>query len=250
MHIPRIYIETDLKTGAEINLTKDASQHLHVLRLKCGDSLLLFNGNGEEYTAILQQKNKNCARIQLIKCFKPKVESSLKINIVQGLARGEKMDFIIQKATELGAQTITPLITEYCNVNLSDERLEKRLLHWQAVAISAVEQSGRCCIPKIQPAQKMIAWLKQPQEGLTLILNPKATSGLNTLFKNTKNQPNIINLLVGPEGGFSAEEIKLAEEFSWQSIRLGPRILRTETAALVMASILQARWGDLGNDKF
>lgn len=250
MHTPRIYIETDLLTGKEIKLPQEASQHIHVLRLKCNDVLVLFNGNGEEYTAILQRESKNCAQVMLTGCSKPQVESPLKINIVQGLARGEKMDFIIQKATELGVKTITPLITEYCNVNLSDDRLEKRLLHWQAVAISAAEQSGRCSIPKIQPAQKITTWLKQPQEGLTLILNPEAKNGLSSLFKNTKSQPDTINLLVGPEGGFSAEEISLAEGCKCQSIGLGPRILRTETAALVMTSILQAKWGDLGNYKF
>ena len=152
------------------------------------------------------------------------------------------MDFTIQKAVELGVNTITPLFTEHCNVQLKDERLKKRLQHWQSVAVSATEQSGRCYVPEILPAQVLTKWCASAvlASDLRLILDPNATNKLGSIAVH----PSSVTILAGPEGGLSNKEIELAKQNNFLPISLGPRILRTETTALAAISVLQAKWGD------
>jgi len=241
MRIPRIYTANNLEPNCKIILNIPASKHiLHVLRLKLGSSLILFNGAGGEYNAELYAIDKQKAIIQVQEFVNKQSESPLKIHLAQGISRGEKMDYTIQKAVELGVHKITPLFTERCNIKLSGERLQKRISHWQAIAISACEQSGRTYIPKIEYAKDLATWLNQDHSGLCLTLYHKVTQSIANLKPSSA-----INILIGPEGGLSDYEINLTTQHNFTPIHFGPRILRTETAALAAISILQGRWGDL-----
>lgn len=241
MTIPRIFVSSQLSVKQKFALDAAASRHiLQVLRLQINDPVLIFNNNKGEFKSRLIGVNKKQAVVFLEEFIIRNNESPLSIHLGQGISRGEKMDFTIQKAVELGISTITPIFTAFCNVKLNDNRLEKRLHHWQKVAISASEQSGRCYIPQIFPSQTLTKWCKT-QSGLCLVLDPAATTKLSSITA----KPNKITILVGPEGGLSDEEIAEAKQSQFMPITLGPRILRTETAALTAISILQAKWGDL-----
>lgn len=240
--LPRIYCTFELKAGAEISLEPASSHHLvQVLRLKIGDCLVVFNGSGGEYLAKLNKIDKKSARIYIEKIQPGIPESPLKIHLGQSIARGEKMDFIVQKAVELGVSEITPLFSEFCNVRLEEDRSVKRVVHWQEVAIHAAEQCGRCIVPKINMIQDLQQWAEQVAAELKLVLSPAAKQNLNAVAMNSSN----IAILIGPEGGLSEKEIVFTKQYDFISIKLGPRILRTETAALVAVSILQARAGDM-----
>lgn len=240
MTLPRVFVTTKLASKQEIILDTNISNHLlQVLRLKVNDPLKVFNDTGGEFSAIITAINKHHATVLIKEFVQCNRESPLQIHLGQGISRGEKMDFTVQKAVELGVNTITPLFTKYCNVKLNSERLENRLQHWQGVAISAAEQSGRCYVPKILPAQTLQDWFAKTT-GLCLILDPRATNKLSDI----KEHPSSITILVGPEGGLSDTEIILAKQNNFLPIKFGPRILRTETAALAAISVLQAKWGD------
>jgi 16S rRNA (uracil1498-N3)-methyltransferase len=241
MTIPRIFVAAKLESKQEIILDISSSKRLlQVLRLKVNDSLIVFNDNSKgEYRAIIIAINKQRVVILLEDFIQRDRESPLQIHLGQGISRGEKMDFTVQKAVELGVNMITPLFTERCNVKLASERLAKRLQHWQGVAISAAEQSGRCHSAKILPAQALENWLLQAT-GLRLILDPGATSKLSAI----KDSYSSVTLLVGSEGGLSSREIIFAKQNKFLPVKLGSRILRTETAALAAISVLQAQWGD------
>jgi 16S rRNA (uracil1498-N3)-methyltransferase len=241
---PRIFVTDELKINQKISLDVASSKHvLGALRLKLHDHLRVFNNSGKEFKGSVVSINKNLATVILEELVPNQTESPLSIHLGQGISRGEKMDFTIQKAVELGINTITPLFTTYCNVKLDDERLSKRCAHWQKIAISAAEQSGRAYIPKIMPGQNLKAWLPNVADGLCLVLDPNAQNKISNF--PFKNKPERITILVGPEGGLSEDEILKANSLEFLPVSLGPRILRTETAALVAISILQARWGDL-----
>ena len=241
MRITRIYQPIPLSENLMITLDKDASHHiLHVLRLQTGTQLKIFNGQGGEYDAELIGMEKKHARIKVKNFSDIKCESPLLIHLGQGIVRGEKMDLIIQKAIELGVNEITPLITEFSNVKLAADRLEKKHAHWQAVAISACEQSGRNKLPKIHPPELIATWLQHSAADLKIILDPFAKTDL----KNYK-QAETVCIVVGPEGGFCENELDLAKQHHFLPLQLGPRILRTETAALAAIAILQAKWGDM-----
>lgn len=241
MLIPRIFISAELKSKQEIILDINSSNHLlRVLRLKINDSLIIFNNSDVEFHANIISIDKNRAVVvfinEFVKCSR---ESPLQIHLGQGISRGEKMDFTVQKAVELGVNIITPLFTEHCNVKLKDERLENRIRHWQGVAISASEQSGRCFVANILLPQNLKDWLSKAT-GLRLVLDPYS----NTMLSDIKEKPECVTLLIGPEGGLSDREIALAAQKNFLPINLGPRILRTETAGLAAISVLQAKWGD------
>lgn len=243
MSLPRIFVPSKLNSNQKAALDAVASRHiLQVLRLRVNDPLIVFNNIGGEFEAIISSIDKNIAVVTVGKFIVRNNESSLSIHLGQGISRGEKMDFTIQKAVELGVSTITPLFTEHCNVQLKGERLEKRLQHWQGVAVSAAEQSGRCHVPKILPVQVLTNWCSSSSitSDLRLLLDPNATDKLGSIEK----RPNSVTILVGPEGGLSDKEIAVAKQNNFLPISLGPRILRTETAALAMISVLQAKWGD------
>jgi len=209
--------------------------------LSVNSPLIVFNNSGGEFQAKFVGIAKWRAEIILGEFILVSRESPLAIYLGQGISRGEKMDFTIQKAVELGVQTITPLFTKYYNVKFEGKWLEKRMLHWQSVAVSAAEQSKRCCVPKILPATSLAAWNLAKESDLYLVFDPDAPAK----FSSIKQRPSRVTILIGPEGGLSREEIEQTKQQGFVPTTLGPRILRTETAALAAISILQARWGDV-----
>lgn len=242
MRITRIFHAGDLQANCEYQLGDDAANHIsRVLRMQTGQSVHLFNGDGGEYRAEITDIGKKRASVRLIEKLDHECESPLSIHLGQGISRGEKMDFTIQKATELGVSEITPLLTERCGVKLNVERWEKKRQHWQKVAISACEQSGRNRVPTVHPPIALAEWLEEKTEQLCLNLHPRAQYSIKTLPEPKSG----VRLLIGPEGGLSEEEIQQAGQYQFQGIRLGPRVLRTETGALAAIAALQAQFGDL-----
>jgi 16S rRNA (uracil1498-N3)-methyltransferase len=243
MRISRIYHPGIIHIAEEVILSKNASNHLlRVLRTKPNAAVCLFDGKGNEYAGALMPSRDALAVVKVEAKVENASESPLQLHLGQGISRGEKMDFVIQKAVELGVTKITPLFTHYCEVKLSEERSTKRLQHWQSVAIHACEQSGRNYLPSIEPPQTLLAWLQQRNESLRLAFHPQATVRLAELPGHVKD----VAILIGPEGGLSAAEIQLATAHQFQILSLGPRILRTETAALAAIALLQCKWGDIG----
>jgi len=240
--VSRFYTEQSLSPGQKVILEETSSHHLlRVLRLKAGESLLLFNGNGKEYRAILEEAGKKQATVLVQDSRQPDRESKLHITLGQGVSRGERMDFVLQKSVELGVGSITPLWTKRSQVQLSGKRLEKRLNHWRGVIRSACEQSGRVYLAKLNGATKLPDWFSvNRKQSLQLVLDPSASLQLSDLAPARE-----IRILIGPEGGLQSDEISMAEASGFQRIRLGPRILRTETAALATVAAIQALWGDL-----
>lgn len=243
MPTPRIYQPLPLHENETLTLSLSAAHYLgNVRRLHEGDPIIIFNGEGGEYHASVLVLKKEKLTVKIGAFYAVKNESPLWIELAQGIARGEKMDLIIQKAVELGIKRIIPLFTERSNVKLEPDKRIKRQQHWQAVAISACEQSGRTIIPEITPPFALGEWLKN-FTGRGLTLSPRDTTRISDL-KITSDEP--LTLLVGPEGGLSEAEIALTQQKHFQALNLGPRILRTETAPLAALAALQARFGDLG----
>lgn len=239
MRISRIYTEARLQGNATIELTGDQSHYLgRVLRTKVGHLVALFNGKDGEFQGEVLAVSKKGVVIQLADCATTDAESLYPVHIGLGLSRGERMDYAVQKATELGVTEITPLFTEHSEVKLNDERAEKRRLHWQKIAINACEQSGRCTIPTIHPPVSINDWLKQVPAGQGFMLDHRGTAGFTT------DRPEAAFLLIGPEGGISDDEKVAATKAGFQSVRLGPRVLRTETAPVVALTAIQLQWGD------
>jgi 16S rRNA (uracil1498-N3)-methyltransferase len=245
MRIPRIYQANSLAVGQEIQLDSQATVHVaRVLRLREGDAIVVFNGQGGEYHGIINRLDKRAASIQLQRFVDVAVESPLRIVLAQGVSRGERMDYTVQKAVELGIDAIVPLQTERTVVNLNHERKDRRRQHWQSVVDSACEQSGRNFVPHVAEMQKLSHWLQQLQssgEGNKFVLNHRVDHGVRSLQVNAQ-QPAYV--LIGPEGGLAEHEIVQAEQAGFVSVCLGPRVLRTETAALAFVAVLQAKWGD------
>jgi 16S rRNA (uracil1498-N3)-methyltransferase len=220
--------------------------HIHatkVLRLKVGDQFALFNGDGYDYVAKVIELSKHKTSVEIIDRYQVNHESPLKITLAQGLAAGDKMDWIIQKAVELGIQSIQPLLTERSIVKLDRERADKKLEHWRTVAISACEQTGRSIIPDILSPIHLVQWLSnqnQTANSLKLILTPAKAQNINHLEKPSSP----VVFMVGPEGGFSVKEMNLALSSSFVPVNFGKRVLRTETASVVALSIMQNLWGD------
>lgn len=241
MATTRIYVDADLTNGKTFELPETAGHHVaRVLRMRISDPLILFNGLGGEYGAKILSIHKSSVKVEVSFFSDIERESSLHIKLGQALSKGEKMDFTIQKAVELGVSSIVPLITSYSNVRLDEKRLQKKHEHWQKVIISACEQCGRNRIPELSPAMKLDHWLRNDQAELKLILVPDADQTLSDL--NTK--PQTISLIIGPEGGLSRSEIRDLENNNYSAIQLGPRILRTETAALATIAALQNQLGN------
>ncbi len=239
---PRIYYPHPLKTDVFITLDESASRHLlTVLRLQIGEPLQIFNGEGGAYSAKLHAVSKKRAVVVLESWLDIERESPLSIHLGQAISRGERMDFTVQKSVELGVTEITPLFTERCGVQLTAERALNRVQHWRNVAISASEQCGRCRAPLVNKPQSLTDFLNQPSE-LAFICSPIDSTGNLPDLPSTVAR---ITLLIGPEGGFSPQEMQQARKVGFHALSLGPRILRTETAAVVAMSLLQSRWGDL-----
>ncbi len=243
MRLSRFYTYQPLDEGIQLTLDKNSSHYLlRVLRLKPGNALIMFNGNGYEYSARLEQATGKQATISVLERMSPKRESPLHIEIGQGIARGERMDFVLQKSVELGVSLITPLWTQRSQVRMDEKRLEKRLSHWRGVVVSACEQSGRLRLPEVRQPAGLDSWLGTPTESLNLVLSPHSGVALKDLQATDR-----VRVLIGPEGGLEAHEVRDAEANGFQAIRLGPRILRTETAALATLTALQVLWGDLSS---
>lgn len=241
MTLPRIYQAVPLQSTTSLTLSADASHHLsRVLRVKINDPLIIFNGRGGEYSAHISAINKKTVTVSIDKFIERDVESPLEMCLAQGISRGEKMDFTIQKAVELGVKKIIPLFTERCNVKLTQERSEKRWQHWQSIIISAAEQSGRTFIPELTMPVSYADWINAVEFECGFVLSPVANS-----ISNQLTHPASITLIVGPEGGLTAEEEQQALAKGCSQLNLGPRILRTETAALTAITALQCYFGDI-----
>jgi 16S rRNA (uracil1498-N3)-methyltransferase len=243
MRIPRIYHPETLTAHSEIALSEDAANHVgRVLRMQPGQAIQLFDGSNQIFEASITQVDKKSVRVSLNEGVLSDNESPLNLHLGQVISRGEKMEFTIQKSIELGVNTITPLFSERCGVKLDGERLEKKLQQWQKIAIAACEQCGRNRIPEIRPAMQLEAWCAEQDDSLKLNLHPRASHSINTLPLPVSH----VRLLIGPEGGLSADEIAMTSGYGFTDILLGPRVLRTETTALTAITALQVRFGDLG----
>jgi len=240
----RIHVPNPLATDAEISIEGSAANHIgRVLRLKVGDEITLFNGEGGEYLATLTTIERQTVRAH-IESFDPReCESPLRVTLAQGISRGERMDYTLQKSVELGVSQIVPLSTERCGVKFEAKRAARRLQHWRGVVISACEQCGRNRIPEIMPITSLPNWLgRQMGDERRLVLHHRVAQTLRGLEAPAGR----ISLLIGPEGGLSDNEIEIASQFGFQGVRLGPRILRTETAGVAALAALQTHWGDMG----
>lgn len=243
MRNPRIYQAQLTNIGDIIPLQDDAFGHvIRVLRMSNNDEITLFDGKeAQEFQARLINVSKKKADVELLSCQAVNNESPLNIHLGQGISRGERMDFTLQKSVELGVNTITPLFTERCGIKLSGERLQKKHEQWQKIVISACEQSGRCIVPIVHPPILLEQWLEQETNALKINLHPKAAHSIMTLPEENER----IRILIGPEGGLSDNEIAKANKQKFNDVLLGPRVLRTETAALTAITALQCRYGDL-----
>ncbi len=243
MSDPRVHVDAPLAEGAALELPEGPFRHLvQVLRMQAGEALVLFDGRGGEYAATLESVGKRAATVRIGAFHDVSRESPLELTLVQGISKGDRMDWTLQKAVELGVSAIVPVVTERCNVHLDREREARRIDHWRAVMISACEQSGRTRVPVLQPVAKLADWLGRPGSSSRLILDPLATRGLVDAASHASGP---LSLVVGPEGGLSPEEIRLAQACGCVGVRIGPRILRTETAGVAALAILQAVAGDL-----
>lgn len=239
MRSHRFYTPVELKENSSLELPSDVAHHCaQVLRYKVNDKLTLFNGDSFDYIATVQQIEKKRCLVKISVRINPKNESPLNIHLFQGIARGDKMDLIIQKAVELGVKEITPIFTERCNVKLDGKRLEKKLHHWRKTVVSACEQSGRTVIPELHHPMAVDQLVKD--KTITIYLEP--TASLNFKELNIKES---VRFLVGPEGGFSEKDLTHLKLIKCLGVKIGPRILRTETAGLSAISILQSCFGDL-----
>lgn len=244
MRIPRIYhpVQNELSNGATIALTEDAANHVgRVLRMSQGDKLELFDGQGQQYQTSIATVNKKNVNVTIESAEQINRESPLNIHLGQGISRGDKMEYTIQKAVELGVSEITPLFTERCGVKLQGERLNKKWQQWQKIVISACEQCGRNTVPQVNQPQALNQWLQQSTNELKLNLHPRATDTIKSLSP----PQNGVRLIIGPEGGLSDDEINQTVAQGFSEISLGPRVLRTETAGLTVISALQLQFGDL-----
>lgn len=242
MRCPRIYTPQKLTANSTIPLDAEAAHHVaRVLRMRCGDALTLFNGDGSEYAATIASADKKSVQVAIGNVSSTDRESPLAIHLGIAISKGERMDWVIQKAVELGVTEITPLQTERVEVRLNNEREEKKLSHWQAVAISACEQSQRNRIPVIHAPQSLSNWLDSIQADAKFVLHHRSDIALESYA----TPPKSVALLIGPEGGLSESEIKVAEKKDFSPLRLGPRVMRTETAPIAAISVLQFLWGDL-----
>lgn len=242
MRIPRIYIPVPLHSDTRLTLPDGAANHIvRVLRLRSGAPLLLFNGEGGEYEAVIERSGKREVSVRTGRFMEADRESPLQITLAQGISRGERMDFCLQKATELGVSRVVPLFTRRCNVQLDGERLERRMQHWRGVITAACEQSGRTRLPELLPARPLADWLQAPQDpaALKLVLHHRA----HAAARAPGPADNVV-MLIGPEGGLDENEISQALQSGYQPLSLGPRVLRTETAALAALAAVQALWGD------
>ncbi|NOT83764.1 MAG: 16S rRNA (uracil(1498)-N(3))-methyltransferase [Methylococcaceae bacterium] len=240
MRVSRLYTPVLLATGQRVELDEENAHYVRtVLRLKNADALILFNGAGGEYQAQVAEVTRKAVWIEIGQWQDRSVESPLKVTLGLGIARGDRMDLSVQKAVELGVHAITPLLTERCVVQFKGEKRPQRWLHWQKIVQHAAEQSGRTYLPHLADIEFLQDWVAQ-QQGLKVFLDPYAETSLSAL----KPEHLQVTLLTGPEGGFATAERELAKAAGFIPVRLGQRILRTETASLAALAAVQMLWGD------
>ena len=246
MALTRLFIRSELQSGQELQLDGEQAKYLgRALRLRVGDSLTVFSAESGEFAATISAIGKSTAAVALGEAIATATESPLKVHLVQGVSRGERMDLVVQKATELGVKRISPVLTQYGVVKLDGSRASKRREHWQKIAESACEQSGRTRPPLIDEPMPLKSWFgaKTSEADVDLILQPNAGTPMASL-KAPKTK---VCLLIGPEGGFSDDEYEDANVSGFTAVSLGPRILRTETAAIAAVTVAESLWGDLGH---
>lgn len=241
MRTPRIFLQAELASGIAHIVDGQAAQHLlRVLRCSQGDPVILFNGDGLDYSGRIDSTQRNSLTVRIESVIETANESPLSIHLGVPLARGQRMDYAIQKAVELGVTGITPLTTGRSVVKLERRRLDGKIEHWRQVAISACEQCGRARIPAVHTVEPLSSWAARA--GFGIVLDPHHAKPVTALQRPATG----IHLVAGPEGGFTLEEISMLRELGFHALTLGPRILRTETAPLAAISALQLLWGDFG----
>lgn len=244
MRLTRVFVDLPLAPGARVVLPESAGAHLvRVLRLREGEACVLFNGDGHDYDARLLSAGKRGVEAEVHEGRLVDNESPLRLVLLQGIARGEKMDLILQKATELGVAAIAPVFADRTEVRLDGERLDKRIAHWRSVVTAACEQSGRARVPKLLPARGLFeAASALDADTLKLTLDPLGEYRFDTL--SPVGAAGIV-VSIGPEGGWSEKDRAILLSAGFSGLRLGPRVLRTETAGLAAIAALQAKFGDL-----
>ncbi|GHD64859.1 16S rRNA (uracil(1498)-N(3))-methyltransferase [Jeongeupia chitinilytica] len=239
--MPRFYLDAPLAGGNTLSLPESLARHVQVLRMQPGETITLFNGRGGEFAATVTNMGKRNVDVEVGGFDAVERESPLQTVLLQAVSSAERMDFTVQKATELGISRIVPVYSQYCQQRLSGERAEKRLAHWRAVAAAACEQSGRTRVPQIDPVAALAdALAALPQLDLRLLMSPVGAES----FRSLADRAGSVAMLVGPEGGLSSAEEQLAIAAGFTPLVLGPRILRTETAGPALLALAQARWGD------
>ena len=239
--MPRFYVDFALSTDSVVELPDNVVRHLNVLRVKNTEEIVLFNGNGKSYPALPEVLEKRRASVRILREEATDNESPLNITLVQAVSAAERMDFTLQKSVELGVAEIRPVISERCVVRLSGERAEKRVARWQEIVVSACEQSGRNIVPKVLPLTTYAQALQQlPQETTKLLMSLNRAQKLS----DVRPQSGKVVFMVGPEGGWTEKEEQQAFDAGFQSVTLGKRVLRTETASLAAIAAMQTLWGD------
>lgn len=243
MRLNRIFCEGPLAGGTEVALPSAGAYHLvRVLRMREGAPLSVFDGSGQEFRAEISRVDGDQVKVRLGEPAQVTAESPLKITLVQGVSRSERMDWTLQKATELGVAAIAPVLTARSVVRLDEQQALKKQAHWRGIVIGACEQCGRAKIPAVAAPTVLRDYLANVRkDGLRLVLSPSAPGSLAGLT----SMPSKAELLIGPEGGLDDDELHAAQKAGFMPVRLGPRVLRTETAAVVALSVLQGLWGDL-----
>jgi 16S rRNA (uracil1498-N3)-methyltransferase len=241
MRIPRCHTSQPLQQGVLIHLEEEPAHHLRqVLRLRTGNSIILFDNSGDEYAASLEQVSKQTVKAQVTERLRHEAVATLSIHLLIGISRGERMDLAIQKATELGVNRITPLLTNRCVVKLDEKKRRNRMAHWKRVLVSACEQSERCRLPQLDEPEELSLALSQLNLELGLLLDLQGSQSLQQIAPPETS----VTILVGPEGGLTSDERELAIQQGFTGVRLGPRVLRTETAPLAAIAAVQTLWGD------
>ena len=242
MRVPRLHVAPPLAADVTITLAQAASHHVtKVLRLGSGDALTVFDGRGGEYEAVVARVSRGAVAVDVGALRPVDRESGLAIELGQGICKGDRMDLVVQKATELGVQAIYPVVCERTVVKLDRARAERRIAHWRAVAVHAAQQSGRTRLPDVAGVEDLDTWLARAHAGPGIFLSVHGASPISDLAP----PEGTVRVLVGPEGGLAPGEVERARAAGFAGLCLGPRVLRTETAALVALGVLQARWGDL-----
>jgi len=241
MRLTRVYVDDDLAAGRRLTVEGSAGNHIaRVLRLRVGDEVTVFNGRGGEYSAAIEDIRRDTVLVSVREHRDAGRESPFNLTLAQGISRGERMDWVVQKATELGVSRIVPVFTERSVVQLDEKQAQKKLQHWRGVAVAACEQCGRNAVPAIDTPVGVYEFLAKALTGTALLLSPGATQGIADVRAETG-----ATVLIGPEGGLAQVEQDAALRVGFTAVRMGPRVLRTETAAVCALTLLQQKFGDL-----